>query len=120
MEHVENTSRDQQLLRAFGRNLQIRILQTADCQMFQQVRVCIWVMKVVYVFVCLTVSRHANNQAFLQTAVLAAISARSVNRTVFLTGTRVGGVTLLTPSEETLRQEGKVRVQWDHCCIHCL
>lgn len=53
----------------------------------------------------LTVSGHAHSQTFLQTAVLAAVSARSVDQTVFLARTGVGGVTLLTASEETLRQE---------------
>lgn len=49
-----------------------------------------------------SVSGHAQSQTFLQTAVLAAVAARSVDQTVFLARTRVGGVTLLTPPEETL------------------
>lgn len=59
------------------------------------------------VCVCLTVSGHAGSQAFLQATVLAAVPARSVDLTVFLPRTRVRGVALLTPPEETLRPEAK-------------
>lgn len=53
---------------------------------------------------CPTVSGHAHSQTFLQATVLAAVSARSVDHAVLLARTRVGGVALLTPPEETLRE----------------
>lgn len=50
----------------------------------------------------LTVSGHAQCQAFLQAAVLASVPARAVDGTVLLTGAGVGHVTILAPAEEAL------------------
>lgn len=51
----------------------------------------------------LTVSRHAHGEAFLQPAVLAAVSAGPIDQTVLLTRTGVGGIALLTSPEKALR-----------------
>lgn len=53
----------------------------------------------------LTVSGHAHGHTLLQTAVLAAVAARPVDWTVLLARTRVDGIALLTPPEETLRED---------------
>lgn len=50
----------------------------------------------------LTVSGHSQSQTLLQAAVLAAVAVGSVDEAVPLTGTGVGRVVLLAPSEETL------------------
>lgn len=50
----------------------------------------------------LTISRHAQCQALLQTAVLAAVSASAIDGAVLLAGAGVGRVTLLAPAEEAL------------------
>lgn len=50
----------------------------------------------------LTVSRHAQRQAFLQAAVLAAVPARAVDGAVLLSGAGVGHVAVLAPAEEAL------------------
>lgn len=54
----------------------------------------------------LTVSRHAQRQAFLQAAVLAAVPARAVDGAVLLSGAGVGHVTVLAPAEEALGRAG--------------
>lgn len=50
----------------------------------------------------LTVSRHPYGKAFLQSTVLAAVSTGSINQTVLLTRTGVGGIALLTSPEKAL------------------
>lgn len=50
----------------------------------------------------LTITRHPYGKAFLQSTVLAAVSAGSVDQTVLLTGTGVGGIALLTSPEKAL------------------
>lgn len=53
----------------------------------------------------LTVSAHAQRQAFLQAAVLAAVSVGPVDQTVPLAGTRIHGIVLLTAAEEALNKQ---------------
>lgn len=53
----------------------------------------------------LTVSAHAQRQALLQAAVLAAVTVRPVDQTVPLPGTRIHGVVLLTAAEEALNKQ---------------
>lgn len=50
----------------------------------------------------LTVSGHAQGQAFLQAAVLASVPAGAVDGAVLLAGAGVGHATVLAAAEETL------------------
>lgn len=50
----------------------------------------------------LTISRHPHGKAFLQSTVLAAVSAGSIDQTVLLTRAGVGGIALLTSPEKAL------------------
>lgn len=50
----------------------------------------------------LTISGHAQRQAFLQAAVLASVAAGAVNGAVLLPSAGVDNMTLLAPAEETL------------------
>lgn len=55
----------------------------------------------------LTVAGHAQRQAFLQAAVLAAVAVGAVDQAVPLPGAGVAGVVLLAAPEKTLRGTGR-------------
>lgn len=56
----------------------------------------------------LTVAGHAQRQAFLQAAVLAAVAVGAVDQAVPLPGAGVAGVVLLAPPEESLHGTGRL------------
>lgn len=58
----------------------------------------------------LTVSGHAQGQAFLQAAVLAAVPAGAVDGAVLLAGAGVGHAAVLAPAEEALGRQAETRL----------
>lgn len=64
----------------------------------------------------LTVSAHAQRQALLQAAVLAAVTVSPVDQTVPLPGTRIHGVVLLTAAEEALNKQKRHQLL-AHCWL---
>lgn len=57
----------------------------------------------------LTITGHAQCQAFLQAAMLTSVAVGSINETIPLSRARVSGIVLLASAKESLqRKDGKI------------